>query len=365
MDSFINIDTAYLISNGSILNEVRFYKRIWFSYFHPVTVFTGLISNLFVLLVLPKLKYALSDKSRFQYQCLATFDFMTLLTFHFLQVFLGDSMFFASTGQYYIYIDKMGSWPCKLSWFNWYLFMALANYCYVEFCIERAIGVCFPLRAKSLLRGKLRLFLWLIIVIFPSMFIALFALYVKEKISNSRAIGGVTCDIPSTHHLLWEYCVAACLLIYLVHVTATIALNIVILRSLHKASTDRWKLAQRNASGRSSCKAKEANATLTLVVLSGIQVFIYFPAGLSCAGYCFLRFQPLEIRLQFYDEFVELNNALGLFNAMTSISHSINFFVYFFRIPVFRKEILKIFCLSQNLTPALPSSISTSRVLSN
>ena len=141
MDKLINIDQFLLSENGSSIQEVRFYKIVWIGYCHPVVVLVGLLGNLVVLLVLPQLTYAMSDKSRVQYICLAVFDLLTLLNFHFLQVFLGDSLYYATRGRYYFYLEKVTHISCKLCWFNWYLLMCLASYCDLEFCVERAICV--------------------------------------------------------------------------------------------------------------------------------------------------------------------------------------------------------------------------------
>ena len=359
MDSIINIDPKHLISNGSSLNEIRFYKRIWIGYLHPPIVFVGLITNLMVLVILPKMTNTLSNKSRFQYMCLAGFNFLTLMTFHFLQVFLGDGLFFASNGKFYFYLEKTGTISCKLCWFSWFLCMALANYCYVEFCIERTIGVSAPLKAINILTKKVRIMIWLTIVIVPSLFIALFAAYVKEILINSRAVDGITCGVPtSIGDMRIIYCIAACFLIYIAHVVIMIFCNIVILTKLHQASSSRLKLSKHF----SSSSRKDTRTTMTLVVLSGIQVLLYLPAAFSCAAFCFVFFHEHDFRLKYYNEFVELNNSLGLFNAMTCISHSVNFFVYFFRMDAFRKEVLQMLFLGSSTNSGTSTWSSRIRV---
>ena len=338
----INIDTKHLISNVSGLDELRFYKRIWIGYLHPPIVFIGLLSNLIVLIVLPKMKDSLSDKSRLQYSCLAGFNFMTLLTFHFLQVFLGDGLFFATNGEIHLYIEKMGRIACKLCWFSWFLCMALANYCYVEFCIERAISVSAPFKAIHILTPKVRFIMWFIIVIIPSFFIALFAAYVKELLPNARAHGGFTCGVPSSiGQLAIHYCIAACFIIYIGHVILMIICNLLILVKLHEAAAFRLKLLQNAAATKvgKNRGRQDTRTTMTLVLLSAIQVFLYLPAAFSCASFCFIYFQSEPIRIKYYKEFVELNNSLGLFNTMTCISHSMNFFVYYSRMAAFRKQV--------------------------
>ena len=221
--------------------------------------------------------------------------------------------------------------------------MCLASYCDLEFCVERAICVLVPFRALTILTRRLVYALWMSIVICPSLFIALFAFYMKDTNSTrtrarSAAFRARRRTRTSSHgNTAWPPACASTSCIRLL----ALACNVLILHALQHASVGRTKLTlfsttfssgsssgTGTGTGTGSASAavvttahKEINATVTLVLLTTIQVVLYFAAGVSCVGvgFCYLHFQSQEVRLAnlFDDLFVELGNLLALFNSMT------------------------------------------------
>ena len=339
MDLSIAVEPRHLISNATISDHVSTYKNFWLSYMHPVVLFVGIITSFTILMVMPKLNASLNKKSKSYYTCLAGFDLMALITFHLLQVFLGDSLYLLTKGKFYFYFDKLGTFACKFSWCVWYFFLANSSYCYLEFSIERMIATTISLKSKGILTKKFRLFLWISVVTLPSASIALFAFYSNELIQNPSAIHGKSCDAPLNRPVGKLYCLAACVVMYFVPVICSLMCYAVILRKLRDYSSQR-----KNVYGiaKSRLSTKELKCTITILLVSLIQLLIFLPAGIFCASFCLARYLPAEMRINYPSTKMihELHSLLQLFRSMSVISHSMNFFIYLIRVPSFHKYLL-------------------------
>ena len=280
--------------NETDYKELRNYKSFWLVYLHPLILFTGILSNFAVFCLMPKINNSLTFKIRMYYISLAVFDFLTLISYHLLQVFLGDSLYLATNGANYLFIDKKWTFSCKMSWFIWYFFMSSAGYCYLKFCIERMLIVRMPMKAKRLLDRSGSRLLWILIVIIPSLTIASLVFYVKDIQPHADAVEGVICETTSNTNLRMVYCVGICGFVYLVHVSTSLLCNIVIVKKLADYSKSRLKLM---TIVRANISSKELKATITILLLSMVHISLYFPTGVLCIIFCFLDSRPLEIRM--------------------------------------------------------------------
>ena len=205
--------------------------------------------------------------------------------------------------------------------------------------IERCIVVMFPLSAKSIMSTRFTIILITICVV--PLWIALipispFILGVQygSMWSESGLFCGWYSDRPGFLYFLWAYQ----LIIFTFHVIISGILVVILCTALLYRSRSRRHLIQSDNGISSGESRKEYSAIVIMLIISGINLVIFLP------GLVALFVSYLVDSSNWSQGAQNLLANLDRFSfSIPCVAHSLNFLVYFSRIPTFRSEIVNVF----------------------
>ena len=229
---------------------------------------------------------------------------------------------------------------CKMRGYFYQGSESFTQWILVAFCLERIIALFWPLRAKSIITPKFPkiaifvVFIWCSLVAIPAIFsydVRISQIY-KDGY-NCQAIGaeGFISLIMVFLTTGQKYPYSTSIIFVL---TLIIALKILSL------SKSRKKLFGEGSSKQSSIGGKEINATISLLLMSLVQCSIYIGDS-----FCWET-----IYLNNYFQFLGKDTAKiiemfgNLFDITTILVRLWNLYVYLIKIPIFRKEFIRLIC---------------------
>ena len=228
------------------------------------------------------------------------------------------------------------------------MFETLSNYAVAAMMIERCIVVFFPLRAKSIVTRRFTyVLIWTCII--PGWVLVLpLSVFVFEIQSGSDwSATGMFCgwnsNSPVFNVYLWLYQ----LTLFTVHVVIVAILVIVlcivvIYRQKHRL---RHLVQTVRSQDRNRVGGESNNSALIIMLLIAVMNIAVFIPGLLTMWLSFL------VDSTTWSSYAQITLAnFGRFGyEVPCITHSLNFVVYFFKIPTFRNEVSKLFsfCISK------------------
>ena len=154
LNSSVNVTSAASAANG--LNWFAAQEVAWgnfhyisISYVLPVIYVLAFAENLAILAVLARLRTGIGHSARVYYSLLALFNFLSVLTLHFINSWTTMGLQFATQYRFYFSAANYVLWVCKLVRSESVAFSVLVNWTYVLLNIERVVAIAFPLRAKA------------------------------------------------------------------------------------------------------------------------------------------------------------------------------------------------------------------------
>lgn len=228
---------------------------------------------------------------------------------------------------------------CASNLIIWFFLEIYSDYAMVAMMIERCIVVLYPLQAKTIVTRRFTIVL-LCICIIP-LWLALipispFVLGVQtgSMWSESGLFCGWYQDRPGFLYFLWAYQ----LIIYTFHVILSGILVVILCTALAFRLQSRRQLTGVAKGGGGGESTREYSAMVIMLMIACINLVIFIP------GLVALFISYLVDSSQWSQSALNLLSNFDRFSfSVPCVSHSINFLVYFTRIPTFRSELVNFF----------------------
>ncbi len=324
------------------------------AYVLPVFAFIGVTFNILILIFLPRNSVLLSQTTKTYYLIIALGDLSSILSFNICLVFLDESLSYLTNDEFSIDLtdSELG---CKIIYNAWTNSESLANYTAIAMAIEQIIALYFPLKARVILNKKIT-FLLIISCVSP-IWVILTIVNLRVVVIDTPGLGqdGQYCGytIKDQWFLISTYTqvvLAWCLPEILHIIGATL-----ICFKLFSLSAERKQLFQNFSTiqNDSSTKAREINATVIVLLVVFSRIIIYFPVAVMTVYYYIINLYNYidyinwsaddQLLIDKVRYIVTLGGITRMFLELTSITHSINFCIYLYRVSSFRQALLS-FC---------------------
>ena len=321
----------------------------------PVFAFLGAASNVVILFIMPLRDVAISKTAKIYYLAIAVGDFFSIFTFNILWVFLDESLGYLFGEQRSIDLSDETT-GCKIIWNLWTNAESLSNYGALAMTVEKIIALYLPLKSRSLLTNKFSTILIIAHVLPVWMILTPLNVIVNDVIiAPGIGQGGQSCGKDVDHDWFLVSTYAQVLLSWCFPEILHFLGAILISYKLFTIQTARKALFHNlgNVQSELSSNAREINSTVIILLVVFSRFVIYFPVAVS-------TFYYYVFQLDGYLSYVEWNKAhllnleriryvvaIGgitrIFLELTSITHSINLLIYYYRIPSFRRKFLSFF----------------------
>ena len=215
--------------------------------------------------------------------------------------------------------------------------------------LERAIAISAPFFAKRFLTGKVALNSILFFFVFTCI-LGLPALYVYELVPNATFKSSVAC-LPVANTKLkgilfvfisvfnaWTYSL-------IVALTVTIYLAFRILYISRARKHLQAASASAAAPAKQGISSREMNAAVTVFALAAVQTVVFIPPSIFWDIYLSAPVFDIKMPGPVATFMVSGGRVSVMF---TQITHLWNFFLYYFRLPGFRKDLHRLFTCKRN-----------------
>ena len=313
------------------IKDYPYYQVISFLTVYPAIVAIGLIGNALIICIMPRTKVQICRSTKLYYLIIAIADMANLINSWVIWTFLDESLYLLTNGKFNLPLAKSGNIQCKAIYTIWVITEDVSNYTEIALAIERIIAITIPLKSKYFLGMKFSLFLILICTIPPILFtVPLTFLVVGITNAPGLAITNSICEKDASHPLIQEYTILLIIFTYLLH--ELIGLIVVLVLSYKLIKIARTRLGStRNLELHSSrpehlILSREFGSSLVIFILTLINFAVFLPTSL------------LEW-IYFYADVEQFGGLAICILDSICIAHSLNFFVYYFRIPSFKQAI--------------------------
>ena len=316
--------------------EFPWYTAVVTAFILPPIVVSGLIGNILTLIILLKYTESVPEKARLNMIILAAYDSIALMFYPGRLVF-SEGLYILTGGNFYSTMETKFSLFCKGAAALGAFGGTGAGFTLIGFCLERYISIKWPMQSRTLFQTKQSLVL-LFLVAGP---VSLFA-----GVSTGLGVGilptplkplGLSCRALETDQIMYILRLAAFLINEMNPIILTI-INIGLLGELRKAAKMQKQLSKRSTPS----SQKDTLVAIISVIMAMIRCIILFPVVFFQGGHLVMGlFQtPLELS-GIRADFNRFGNAALRFS---SIGHASNFYIYFWRIPAFRKALKSLCC---------------------
>ena len=304
--------------------------RVVYFAFIPLTVL-GLIGNLPIIFFMPMKSVKLSSTMKFYYISIAIADFIDLLV-NLLWIGLTDSLNVITNFQFSINIASQNDFNCKVFGSLWILSETYSNYSVIALSIERMVAIYLPYKSKLILNKKFTFFIYSITVFPVSVsLVVMGALIAKVAYIPGISSTGYDCSSYNPSHPLFKfYEIAFPVGMFIIHEAVNFLLFVVILIGVFRSIKERNNLMKQDSMKATYSKAINFAITVLLMIL--INYSVYLPTFFFEILYAIIRGTDAGVS-------VIIGNLYTSFLSLLVLAHSVNIFVYYFRIPSFKKII--------------------------
>ena len=272
----------------------------------------------------------LSSTMKFYYISIAIADFIDLLV-NLLWIGLTDSLNVITNFQFSINIASQNDFNCKVFGSLWILSETYSNYSVIALSIERMVAIYFPFKSKLILNKKFTFFIYSITVFPVSLALAVpGALIAKVAYIPGISSTGYDCSSYNPSHPLFKYYeIAFPLGMFIIHEAVNFLLFVFILVGVFRSQKASNLIKQDSMKATYS---KAINFAITVLLMILINYSVYLPTF-------FFEIVYDIIRRTGEGASVIIGNLYTAFLSLLVLAHSVNIFVYYFRIPSFKKII--------------------------
>ena len=242
-------------------------------------------------------------------------------------------------GEFYWPIGTSSDTACTIMMTVWEVCELYSNYAVVAMMIELCVVVFFPLLAKRYITKRFTVGLLCLCVV-PVMLTLVPAsvLVTGVQYNSAWSVATTFCgwfeDRPAFPYFSWVFQ----LNMFTIHAVITLILSIVLGVVIAANSRRRFRKLMHMDSDQFTVSTKENSAIAIMLVLAFINMVIFIPATILYSMNYVANNKLLSRSSH------DMLTKLGRFSEQTQITaHSLNFIVYFFRIPTFRSELSLLF----------------------
>ena len=242
-------------------------------------------------------------------------------------------------GVLYWPIGTSSNTTCNIMMTVWEVCEIYSNYAVVAMMLERCVVVFFPLHAKRYITKRFTVGL-LCLCVLPMLLTLVPAsvLVTGVQYNTAWSIAATFCgwfdNRPAFTYFSWVFQ----LNMFTLHAVITLILSMVLGVVIATNSRRRFRKLLHMDSDQFTVSSKENSAIVIMLVLAFINITIFIPATILYSIIYVANNKFLSRSSQ------DLLSNLGRFSEETQIiAHSLNFVVYFCRIPTFRSEFSSIF----------------------
>lgn len=236
-----------------------------------------------------------------------------------------------------IALRSLGNWPCKIMMEAWIFPVIISSYLLSYLTIERTIAVCLPLFAKRFITNRVALVVQSV-AIGGMLAIHLPMILMLDNLT-SVASGPKLCTITDANAAYDFYIWYACATLFTAHPIIMLTCSAAISARLLAYSRTRGRLTA-DAAQEARSSSKELQASITVVSLALLQCIVYFPSAVGCMFYC-LAYSNALVRVLQPAYFAEIVVVYKFAHFLFTIAHVWNFYVYFAKVPSFRRVFLR------------------------
>ena len=120
---------------SNLQTPVYYYLTV--KYFLPISIPTGIMTSLLTLIVLPKSSIRINERCRYLYLFYTASEVMLLFFKEIQDGFLSDGMYWLTDGRFYLSLETISSFSCKLFRGSRFSTEVLAAYSITVLNIER------------------------------------------------------------------------------------------------------------------------------------------------------------------------------------------------------------------------------------
>ena len=320
---------------------VTIYLKLMFIVYEPIVITIGLIGNLIVMVVMPRKSVKVAATLKFYYVSIAIADFIDIFNSWFLWVILSDTLYLVSGERFSVNLVTLHSFTCKGMVLVWAISEVYSDYSVTAMTIERLIALYFPLKSKAILTGKFTLIMLLITVLPMWAAIVPFIPMVSNIMYNpGTSATGVHCSRDTSHPLYDYYAFAFNAVMNVIHEVLNTFLVMILIAGIMKITISRKHLIQTDNA--SANVTKIINSAIILMIILIINSIVFLP------NFAF-GFIYYSVKLEDDNAMIIMGNLYRFFADMIVIAHSLNFFVYYWKIPTFRQATKNFICCCQEV----------------
>lgn len=350
---------------GAAKVDLNWYTIWVISYLMPPVILLGLVGNSLTQVLLVKWPECVSRRSRQHLLFLAFCDNGFLFWFHFLRVFLYDSLYVYSGGSWYYALEIEHLSACKLLSSVAIFFGSGSGYGLAAFCLERFISIRWPLESRRYHSNSNSICnsIWNRSTLLLALITAPSTLYT----TITHALGNDI--VPAPHRPLGLACLATLssrllyllrnigFLLFLAHPLPILILNILLIRTLRSAADLRKLLlpgvpfalsspgtalsvsskpVAAGAAAASTDTNKDLLAAIIAVLITSLRIALYTPVFIFYGAYYLIPFLPEQDQAAYAQIRPTFGNIGSTFLRLASIASAANFYIYCWRIASFR-----------------------------
>lgn len=243
-----------------------------------------------------------------------------------------------SWGTAYISLPTINDIYCTFFIIIYTTLECISDYAHIAMMIERCVVIFFPLRAKGLVNRRFTIILLCVCIIpmwlayTPTLF------FICQVNPDLGSFNGKACGFNQNHVFFMYYYIVEMMILNFIHVIATPILILILVVKVRAHRNRRSHMIQTMANIGTKPVAENNSAFLIMIIISLMNFIFYCP-------YCFLVILNKYINTDSwsYQLYSIIDNSLNLFMEAICFAQSINFLVYYWRIPSFRTELGKLF----------------------
>ena len=298
------------------------------SFVSPGISIIGIINNILIMIIMTTKGTKLNYNARIYYVAIAAGDLGSLM-FSYIRSFLTDGLWYITKGQFHLTIED----PiiCKFIYVLFVFNFLLSTYGVIAFTIERNFALYFPFKHKVCMTPKRVFILLCCCVLFPFVvhapisFVSITSLYLgKGQLP--------VCYADPKSSFYGAFAITSMVFNLISPPILTSIFVIAIVYKIIQAKTKKFE----SFNNQKGISKSEMKTVLTLLSVAMINILIFFPITIFFGGSFLLRAIAPN---SFIRNIWESLGRIGY--QFSSLSHSLNFFVYLIQIQSFRR---KLFC---------------------
>ena len=319
--------------------EAPWYIGVWNGIILPPTILISVLGSILIIWVMPRKSVSATASVKIYYLVMAVGDMVISISLNGIVGFLSDGLYYVSNGRLSYRLDQMSNGWCKFWRMMWFGGANISDWAIVVFAVERTLAIWYPLRANSWFTAKRAiLFNFLVVLPITTYNCSLTAIVFEVDVSAASPSGFVCKAKPEYgmfYNLFWW---PNPTFLLMGHTVIIIIANAFLVYKLYISREERSSLSSAKLTTTGAPSAKEINAAITLLILTGAHIVGHFPSGVLFQLYYALDALSPANKANYLTLMRVIRTWADFTQLTICIPHSTNFIVFFCRMPSFRAQ---------------------------